>query len=194
MAGCAEIGAGIDPGCSATKKIGGVDKRVYIFNINDIDPAELTFGVSGEVTAFGLLTGKKLYAFKGKKEKHNGKSTVVEGENVNLFTQELALVLYAETAVERASLRALLKGENLCAITESNAGQLEIWGLSNQASPAFDNYGLKCTAGEFGTGTLLNDDTSAKGTLTATVPNEHLLFIPASSLPDNIALLDALLV
>jgi len=193
MSACATLTTGINPGCAAIKKVGGVDKRVWIGETKDIDITAITFGSNDEVTAFDLISTKTLKKFIGKNDKHSGKSTPVPGVNVALWNQEVSLVLYIKTAAERKAYADLCEAEDLFIIMETNAGDLEVYGISCKGVDGIDSYGLKMSGGEKGTGVLKNDDTSAKVTLAyPEMPNMDLLFIPATVIGTNITALDAL--
>lgn len=189
---CTQLTGNLNPGCPALKKVAGIDKRIYIGQVEDIDPAILTFGTAMDITAFNLLATKKLSKYIGRAKKHSTNGTLVVGENTNLITQAVNLVLYAQNGAERKSIDELYKSKGMFAIAETNAGQLEVYGISNNNVMTYDNFGLDASAGEYTSGVLPNDDNTYKVTISGDVPNMELLFIPASSLATNIAALDAL--
>lgn len=191
MANCSFLTMNLDPSCEALKKIGGVNKRIYIGQISDIDT--ITFGGDGEITAFTLLAGKFLKTFIGKKEKHQGTYELTVGETVNLFNQAVILALYFEKDEERMAVNELVNVEDMFCFVETNSGVIEGYGLSNSSLLGYDNFGLKATAGTGnGTGVLINDDTVYRVTLSGNVPNLPMLYKPASPLASAIADLDAM--
>ena len=192
MATCSYLTLGLDPSCEALKKLGGVNKRVWIGQIDDIDT--ITFGVDGEITAFTLLAGKTLKAFIGKKEKHQGTYELTAGETINLFNQSVVLALYFESDLERKAINELVNVEDMFVFIETNSGVIETYGIANSTSLGYDNFGLKATAGTGnGTGVLINDETTYRVTLSGNVPNLPMLYKPASPLASVIADLDAML-
>ena len=192
MATCSYLTLGLDPSCEALKKLGGVNKRVWIGQIDDIDT--ITFGVDGEITAFTLLLGKTLKAFIGKKEKHQGTYELTAGETINLFNQSVTLALYFESDLERKAVNELVNVEDMFIFVETNSGVIESYGIANSTTLGYDNFGLKATAGTGnGTGILINDETAYRVTLSGNVPNLPMLYKPASPLASVIADLDALL-
>ena len=191
MPTCSFLTIGLDPTCEALKKLGGANKRIWIGQISDIDT--VTFGVDGEITAFTLLTGKSLKAFIGKKEKHQGTYELTAGETVNLFNQAAILALYFETDLERKAVNELVNVEDMFAMIETNAGSIEVFGISNSSVLGYDNFGLKATAGTGnGTGVLINDDTVYRVTLSGNVPNLPMRYKPADTLANNITGLDTI--
>lgn len=191
MAACSFLTVGLDPSCDALKKLGGVNKRVWIGQLSDIDT--ITFGVDGEITAFTLLVGATLKRFYGKKEKNQGTYELVAGETINLFNQAAILALYFNDDAERSAINQLVNVEDMFMFIETNAGNIETYGIANSSSLGYDNFGLKATAGTGnGTGILINDDTSYKVTLSGNVPNLPMLFKPADTLANNINGLDAI--
>lgn len=192
MATCSYLTLGLDPSCEALKKLGGVNKRVWIGQIDDI--ASITFGVDGEITALTLAMGKTLKAFIGKKEKHQGTYELTAGETINLFNQSVTLALYFESDLERKAVNELVNVEDMFVFVETNSGVIESYGIANSTSLGYDNFGLKATAGTGnGTGILINDETAYRVTLSGNVPNLPMLYKPASPLASAIADLDSML-
>lgn len=190
MANCSFLTLGLDPSCEALKKLGGLNKRVYVGQISDID--SVTFGVDGEITGLTLLLGATLKKFIGKKEKHQGTYELTAGDTINLFNQAVILALYFEFDVERKAVNELVNVEDMFVLVETNAGHIEAYGIANSTSLGFDNFGLKATAGTGnGTGVLINDDTVYRVTMSGNVPNLPMLYKPADTLANNIIGLDA---
>jgi hypothetical protein len=193
MASCAELLSGIEGTCEAIKLPGGYDKRVWIGITSDLDSATFTAN-KNEVTAITFKATKGLKTFVGRNEKHTGSENLEVGENINLFLQELVLGLYVKTATERASLDTLKKVNDNClfVIIETNAGQLEVWGLNMGTN--FDNFGLKPSAGAASLGVVLNDSRVHNVTLSGKLLNSPILYNEAVAIATSIAALDALVV
>lgn len=191
MSVCSFLTMGLDPSCEALKKIGGVNKRIYIGQISDI--TSIVFGGDGEITSFTLATGASLKPFVGKKEKHQGTYELTAGETINLFNQSVILGLYFESDAERAAINELVNVEDMFAFVETNSGVVECYGISNSTILGYDNFGLKATAGTGnGTGVLLNDDTIYRVTLSGNVPNLPMLVTPADPLATILSNLDSI--
>lgn len=161
MADCEidKIVEGLDPSCLAVKSQGGIKKRVWIGNLEDIS---YTKDADGYVDAISLAgsPAAKLYKFIGREFKHNMAYTGVIGENLNTINPALNLLLYYFYPSERAAIEALYQAEDLVVFIERVGGEgkacIEIIGLLN---------GLKASALAGGTGTNLNDSTALTITL-----------------------------
>ena len=102
------------PICQATKKPGGLDRRVWVCNFDD---AVITYDDEGYIDGV-VMTGSpvpKLYKFVGKDWKHNYGLEGQIGENLNTIKDTLNLVLNYFLPSERAAVEALFN-----AIAESN--------------------------------------------------------------------------
>lgn len=191
---CDALVTGIDDLCISLNKVGGVAKRIYVGQLNQIDEAVLAFGVTnGEVTAFGMSGLNTLKRFISKKFKNTGKDDLTPAENgAPTWKQSVELVHYWFSQVDIKALENLCKVDDLFAIVESNNGQLFVYGLSNSASLGIDNFGLKAESQAATLGVALNDDTTTKTTLVGDIPNKPMLFIPLASLATNLVLLDGM--
>jgi hypothetical protein len=187
---CNFLTIGLDPSCEALQGLGGVNKRIWIGAINDIDT--ITFGTNGEVTALTLVTGSSLKAFIGKKEKHQGTYELTAGDTVNLFNQSVILALYFNDDLERKAINELVNAEDMFGLVQTNAGGIEVYGIANNSNFDFRSFGLEATAGTGnGTGVLINDDRVYRVTMSGNVPNLPMLFKPAVTIENNIIALDA---
>lgn len=186
---CADLSKGVQASCTSIKKIGGLDKRIYIGLLDDL--ASATFGGVGlnSVTALTFKSGKGLVQYIGRKDKNNAGVEIERGENVTLRNQSVNLLVYYSDATELGTLDALIDTEGLFAIVETNAGSLEVYGLAKSAS--FNNFGL-VASGSGNSGTVMQDSTAFNLALTGGVPNMQLYYNPTADLPTNIAALDAL--
>lgn len=162
---CNNLTLGIDPSCTALKKRGGVAPVVYIgqnswldsYTINEstLDIEAISLELNGSVPY-------KLKRFKGKKLKHSATSPLEVGENVNVFNQNVLLRLYYATSLEMSAIEALANAPDTFVFLQNGEGQIEVYGIDTQGSASSDDPlgGLNASAGEGGTGILLNDDTS----------------------------------
>lgn len=185
---CVSLALGVQASCVATKKPGGLDKRVYLGLVSDL--ASVTFGADNSFTAFTFKDGKGLVQYISKKDKNSATSALEVGENQNLRNHSVNLVVYWETAAQLKTLDDLLDTEGIFVIVETNYGTLEAFGLNKGSN--FDNFGLKATANDGTSGVVLNDPTAFNLVLSGQHTNLQLLFNPAVALDTNIAALDAL--
>lgn len=198
MADCEidKIVDGLDPSCLAVKSQGGIKKRVWIGNLEDISFTYEDDDPAGYVDAISLAgsPAAKLYKFIGREFKHNMAYTGVIGENLNTINPALNLLLYYFYPEERAAIEALYQAEDLVVFIERVGGEgkacIEIIGLLN---------GLKASALAGGTGTVLNDSTAITITLSGEETTLAKVLKSGSLAPDengylaeNIDYLDAL--
>lgn len=193
---CTELTRGINPNCDATRKAGGLNKRVYVGLLSDL--TAVTFGTGNLVTGFTFAAGKGFVQFIGKREKHNSVMALEVGENFSLRNHGVNLVAYYNTADELAALDSLIDVEGVFTVVETNSGELEVWGVNKGAN--FANFGLKASAIDGGSGTAIVDSNIYTLSLNGNHENLQLYFQgpPAGSPPvaltlaANIAILDAL--
>ena len=145
---------GLDPSCEAIKKQGGVNKRIWIGNFDQIIT---TADPDGYIDVVALTSSPRayLYQFTGRDFKHNYAIAGTVGENFNTINPTLNLVLYYFTPQERAAIESLWNAEKLIAFVQGNGGDtksvIEIFGILN---------GLKGSALAGGSGTALQDSTA----------------------------------
>lgn len=189
---CDSLTNNLAPSCSAIKKPGGLDKRIWIGLVEDLD--SVTFGTGNEITAFTFAESKGFITATGKMEKNNSTIALNAGENYNLRTQSFNFVSYYLTAEDLADIDALIDQEQLFVCAETNAGTIEVYGINN--SDAFDNFGLQCTALEGGSGTAKLDPSQLALTFSGDFENLQLRFNDTAAqtpgLSADIAYLDAL--
>jgi hypothetical protein len=112
---------------------------------------------------------------------------------VNTRNQTLSMSVYyhpgAAGGLDLQALDQLIDQEQVFAIVETRAGQLEVFGIN---IVNFAAYGLKVTANPGSSGVLINDSTAFVPVLSGGFTNLQLIYNPAASLATNIAALDAL--
>lgn len=186
---CTELTRGINPNCDATRKAGGLNKRVYIGLLSDL--TAVTFATGNMVTNFTFASGKGFIKFIGKREKHNSVMALEVGENFSLRNHGLNLVAYYNNADELAALDALIDVEGIFMVVETNSGELEVWGMNKSAN--FANFGLKASAVAGGSGTAIVDSNIYTMTFNGNHENLQLYFasVPGTStLATDIAILE----
>lgn len=191
--------SGLDPSCHALKKLGGVAPTVYIgklswldgYTVNEdtLDLETLTMAANGSVDY-------KLKKFKGKKLKHSATSPLEVGENINVFNQNVLLKLYFSTSLEMSAVEDLANVDDAFVILQNMNGEIEVYGIDTRGSESSEDPlgGLTASAGEGGTGILLNDDSS----YTLTLSGQHRVLkrifniSTTATLAQNIAYLEAI--
>lgn len=195
---CNELTRGINPNCEATRKPGGLNKRLYIGLLTDLDA--ITFGTGNLVTGFTFKAGKGFVKVIGKREKHNSTMALEVGDNFSLRNHGINAVIYYNTPLELEALDAIIDVESAFVIAETNAGELECWGVNKGAN--FLNFGLKPSAVEGGSGTAITDSNIYTLSFAGNHENLQLYFgaleaetpFDPLTLAENIALLDGLVV
>ena len=128
--GCA-ITDGVGITCDALRRVGGVNKRAYLFNFDE--KGSITTDVNGYVTAITFdpsYTG--LYKFTSRKQAHSGGfAAQVQSPGGNKFyNHDVILKLFPEDPTEDAVLEALLVA-SVGVILEDNNQQFFLYGNEN---------------------------------------------------------------
>ena len=108
------------------------------------------------------------------------------GENVNTFNHTAMMELFYSTPTELLSIQKLCNADDLVVFMQMNDGKIIVLGLE---------IGLNASAAEGGTGTVLNDSTAYKVTLSGEqtiMPQYFNINGTVATLAQNIAYLDAL--
>jgi hypothetical protein len=195
MAEClSSLAKGVQASCTAIKKVGGLDKRIYLGAIGDLDT--VTIGSNNTLTSLTFLAAKGFVLMTGRKEKNSAGSDIEVGENVTLRNQTLNLSVYydsvgTQATIDLESIDSIIDNEGMFAIVETNAGTLEVFGINKTN---WDGYGLKVSANPGTSGLLLNDSTAFAMVMTGGFTNLQLIYNPSASLATNIAALDALVI
>ncbi len=195
MAEClSSLEKGVQASCTAIKKVGGLDKRIYLGAIGDL--TAVTIGSNNTLTSLTFATDKGFVKMIGRKEKNSAGSDIEVGENLTLRNQTLNLSVYydavgSQATIDLDSIDKIIDNEGMFAIVETNAGTLEVFGINKTN---FDNYGLKVTANPGTSGLLLNDATAFAMVLSGGFTNLQLIYNPSASLATNITALEALVI
>ena len=111
---------------------------------------------------------------------------VTAGENVNTFNHTAVMELFYSTPTELLSIQKLVNADDLVVFMQLNDSKIIVLGLE---------IGLNTTAAEGGTGTVLNDSTAYKVTLSGEqtiMPQYFSINGTVATIAQNIAYLDAL--
>lgn len=177
---------GIQASCLATKRVGGLDKRIYISTVSSL--ASVAFGSDNSITSFTFKASRGFVKYIGKADANAASSDVEPGANVNIRNHTISPKVYYETAADLAALDALIDSEGIFAVVETRAGGLEVFGI-NKIN--FDSYGMKVTSNPQTSGVLINDDTAFLPVISGGHTNLQLLYNPGTALATNITTLDA---
>lgn len=185
---CGDLINGVNPNCEALNKAGGINQRVWLTQKSQITGYSQD-AVTKDIKAFAMDTASAiantLKKFIGKKFKNNTAFPLVVGENVNTWNHTLAFAYYYSTSIELETLEQLGNADDVIAIVEGNDGKLMVYGVE---------FGLNASAGEGGSGTLLNDNTSFLITLSGeqTETPRYFNVSTGATLAQNIAYLDGI--
>ncbi len=166
------ISSGIGIACVDLKRVGGVNKRVWLFNIDDLRTGiDVT---QSYITTLNLITYATLYKFEGAKYSHSAEAKLVRTEAGNVsWEHTVNLKINNTTYLEDAVLEAMAVAE-LGAIVQTNNNEFFIFGAQN---------GLTCTEQVDPTGVKLGDDTSTTVKLSGSEPTlpKRLIIAPGTS-------------
>lgn len=185
---CNDLLRGVDPACAALNKAAGVNQRVWLTQRSQITGYSQD-GVTKDISAISMDTvsgvAATLKKFIGKKFKNNTAFPLVAGENVNTFNHTLAFMFFYSTSLELETLEQLANADDVIAFVQGNDDKIMVLGIA---------LGLNASAGEGGSGTLLNDNTGYLITLTGeqlTTPR-YFNVSTGASLAQNITYLDGI--
>lgn len=124
---CSDLLA-LDITCAAERRPNGFKGRVYMGFRADLDTGT-AFGTNGNITNIALKAGKKLTKYTGINMRHAADQSLKPGKNINMFIQNVKLILFASTQAEIASIEKLAKAYRMFCITETEDGQLMAYGI-----------------------------------------------------------------
>lgn len=186
MASCNDLLQGHNPNCEALNKVGGLNKRIWLTQLSQVTAFSedtVTKDINGISMASISAVTQTLKKFTGKKFKNNASFPLSAGLNVNTFNHTVAFMFLYSTSAELEVLEQLANADDVVAIVEGNDGKIMVYGAE---------LGLNASAGEGGSGTLLNDETGYLITLTGEQMNTPRYFnvSTGATLSQNIAYLD----
>lgn len=146
---------GISITCADLKRVGGVKKDAYLFNISDLSTYSFT---NGYVSALNFILYAGLYKFSSRKQAHSGGWVpVVQDPGGNKFFQhDVILKLFSDDPDADAIEEALLVSE-VGIILETNNREFVLYGPYN---------GMEVTAGAQNTGQAPASDIAESFTFT----------------------------
>jgi hypothetical protein len=169
------ITSGIGLSCSDLRRVAGLNKRVWLFNLDDLrTPIDPTLNF---ITNLNLTTYALIYKFEGTKYSHSAESKLVRTDSGNVSYEHTVNLKINNTTYQEDQVLEALGIAETGAIVQSNNKEFFIYGGGN---------GLICMEQTDATGTKSNDDemTSVvlKGTET-TYPKR--LILPAGTSGDS---------
>lgn len=169
------ISSGVGIACADLKRVGGVNKRIWLYNLDDLRTGiDVT---QSFVSTLNLITYATLYKFEGAKYSHSAVSKLVRTDAGNVsWSHEVNLKINNTTYQEDAVLEALAVAET-GAIVQTNNNEFFIYGAQN---------GLTCTEAEDPTGVKLGDDESTTVKLMGSEPTMPKRLIIAAGTSGNI--------
>jgi hypothetical protein len=187
-----ELTRSINPDFAATRKPGGLNKRIYMGLLSDL--TAITFGTGNVATAFTFAATKGFVKVIGKREKHSTIVALEVGDNFTLRNHGINLVIYYNTPLELAAVEAFIDVEGAFLVVETNSGELECWGVNLGAN--FANFGVKASALDGGSGTAIVDSNIYTLTMNGNHENLQLYFKSSelSTLAEDIAIIEDLVV
>jgi hypothetical protein len=171
---CITLLQGVNPNCAALKKVGGVGKRAWIGFLSDLESVVFAGTGINRVIQFTFKAGRGFVQYIGKKDKNSGTISIEVSDNATLRNQSMILMLFYNTPEELGTIDNLIDQDGVFGIFETKAGQLEVYGLNKGSN--FQDFGLKASALEGGTGTLLTDNSAKTLTLSGLHQNMELLY------------------
>lgn len=169
------ISSGIGIACADLKRVGGVNKRVWVFNLDDLRTGiDVT---QSYISTLNLITYATLYKFEGAKYSHSAESKLVRTDAGNVsWEHTVNLKINNTTYQEDAVLEALAVAE-VGVIVQTNNNEFLIYGAQN---------GLTCTEQTDPTGVKLGDDESTTVKLSGSEPTTPKRLIIAAGTSGNI--------
>lgn len=184
MAGCL-IESGIDINCEDLRRVGGVNKTFYAYNLDDLATPEYTFDMNGYITAINFNTYAGLYEFTGKKKSHSAGYTIQSQAGANTYFQHDATVkLFPDTPMDDQVIEDLIVSD-VGVIVETNNEEFFLYGGTN---------GMEVTEGTQNSGSESASDVSDSLTFTGEEPRKPFRILVNDSYDDTKAYLESLVV
>lgn len=187
---CVTIKLTKDIGTTVCLTPGGYNKRAWAFNLEDLS-GRIYNTTSENLEDFVVAVGKRGYKAVGRKEKNTAGATWVPSDSGGSWNHSVGLKFYSDNMKERKAIHEFVKSEEMVVFMQAigNDGQdvIEVFGLNN---------GLNTASSVYAGGTLQTDERSITVTKEGLESSLPWIFKSAlaSTLEDDIAFLDAMLV
>jgi len=121
---------GVGISCEALRRVGGVNKRAYLFNIDDL--SSVTFDSNGYIDQLNFDVYSGLYNFISRKQAHSGGYTAqIQAPGGNKFFQhDVILKMFPDNPDEDSVLENLLVA-SVGIILEDNNREFFLYGKDN---------------------------------------------------------------
>lgn len=157
------ISSGLSITCDALKRVGGINKRVWLGNISDL-ASPIVALTDGYVTNIPLSTYRTLYKIEGTKYAHFFEINEQRGEEGNVQWEHKLMLRIANTDPTSDALLEDLTVSEVFAIVQTNNNEFIILGAQN---------GLTSTESKLKSGQKSGDSSSSEITL---LGNEQSLY------------------
>lgn len=162
-----EITSGLTVTCDALKRVGGLNKRFWLFNISSLT-TPISAITDGYVTDINLATYATLYKFEGTKYSHSYTITEQRSDSGNVQWQhQLMIKLFNTTPTHDAIIEDLTVSE-VGAIVQTGNNEFLIIGGGN---------GMTATESVLTSGKNSGDDSSTPITLTGNEVSVYKRFL-----------------
>lgn len=115
--------------CDDLRRVGGVNKRFFVFNTSDLTYTEDGSGYINGISFASIYGG--LYEFEGKKKSHSGGYTLVSQAGGNTFFQHDAIVKLISTTPDDDEVIEDLTVADVGIIMETNNNEFIVYGIDN---------------------------------------------------------------
>ena len=150
------ISSGLTISCDALKRVGGINKRIWLGNINDL-ASPIVALTDGYVTNIPLSTYRTLYKFEGTKYAHSFEINEQRGDEGNVQWEHKLLIRLANTTPTDDAVLEDLTVSEVFAVIQTNNNEFFILGGQN---------GLTSTESKLKSGQKSGDSSSSEVTLT----------------------------
>lgn len=179
------ISAGLGVDCSDLRKPGGLAKRLWLFNLDDLR-VRINTGQTGYITDLEFNNYRGLYEIESAKFSHEATWTLQKGEGGNvLFQHQVIVRAFNNDPTDDAVIENLATAD-VGAIVETNNGELLILGGGTGMSAADPTTGS--------TGRQVADNTATQITLIGVDKYLPKRFLRGNSFDTSIAFLNALVI
>ena len=195
MAICPEPGLtgmiDITPSRCATKRIGGVNKRMFVGSLSDLAGFTLD-PTTKEITGITMKSTKRLFAITGKKLKNSHSTDLAVSENATLYNQSVTFLPYFDTQEEKEAIEVLVQAEDLFIVVENNYGRFEAFGLVGVEG--LQAQGLAASAATYAVEAAMDGASNMTITFSGSEAKLPVYTKLGEDLPAELAVLEGLLV
>lgn len=181
MSICLEILAGKPSnGC---KQIAGINENFYIGHTANI-ASYTQDSTLKSISGITMVTGKKLFAFQGRRLENSSSAEATISEAGTSFKQDVIMVIDYNLQTEKDTLETLCKAESLFILYLSNKGIWRAVGINKDPTLMKVLSGVKCTAAVFPEGKSITDLNAATITFSGQLSNLPVDVLIGASSPN----------